>query len=348
MHPVDSSPDWQPAEELLRMFGMFRSRLAHVPLRLIAVLALTFGAVSAAAVAATPAEAISVPSLRAPAGLPRAIEPMADYVAQTSCQPAFRSGTLALGRLLVRTYPNTSFGGNYACGTDGGRSEHYDGRAVDWMNTSRDARHAAQAASVIKFLLATDRSGNKFAMARRMGVMYIIWNNNIWGSWDGKWAAYNNCAKTPSPSLDSACHRNHMHISLSWNGALGRTSFWSKHVFGGNDYGPCRAKDLNWAANYARVNYSQCRSYPAVGAPRGSSSAMQGLVRYSGVAMGYNFYGPPIAAVQAALRVPVTYRFDSQTTAAVNRFKRAHRLVANGVIDALTWRNLLAVYKPKR
>jgi hypothetical protein len=29
---------------------------------------------------------------------------------------------------------------------------------------------------------------------------------------------------------DTTCHRNHVHLSFSWDGALGRTSFWSGWV----------------------------------------------------------------------------------------------------------------------
>ena len=174
------------------------------------------------------AEAASVPSLHAPY-FGKSIEPLANYVEQNSCQPGFRKGTAALAHLLVATYPNTTAGGPRNCDASAA-SEHYDGRAVDWMNSMRVPVQFMQAASVIKFLLATDAYGNKFAMARRMGIMYIIWDNHIWGTWSGTWEDYNGCTKTPSPSLDNACHRNHMHFSMSWDGALGLTSLWSRKV----------------------------------------------------------------------------------------------------------------------
>ena len=72
--------------------------------------------------------------------------------------------------------------------------------------------------------------------------MYMIWNNMMWGAWDGKWEPYNGCFSTPAAALDTACHRDHMHFSLSWNGAIGRTSFWSRQVFAATDYGPCRPR----------------------------------------------------------------------------------------------------------
>ncbi|UQX87166.1 hypothetical protein M6D93_12745 [Jatrophihabitans telluris] len=290
----------------------------------------------------------SVKRIKAPAGMPSAIEPLATYVGQTSCQPAFRPGTLALGRLLVRTYPDTSFGGDYACGTDGSRSEHYEGRAVDWMNSVRTATGRAQANAVIKSLLATDSAGHTFALARRMGVMYIIWNNRMWGAWSGKWEAYNGCSKTPQKSLDSACHRNHMHISLSWDGALGKTSFFSRHVVTTTDYGPCRMPDLNWASNYKGVNTQGCRDYPKVGAPAHSSAVMRQLVQYSGISMDRGSTGPAVAAVQAALGLDVTSVFDARTASRIVAFKKLRRLGHTTGVNVPTWRALLAAKKPKK
>jgi hypothetical protein len=321
-------------------------RLFAKPVRLAATLLLTFTLSGGVLVATAPAGSAAVPSLKAPAGLLSPIEPLAPYVEQVACQPVWRPGTLALGRLLVKTYPNTSFGNPRDCTAD--TSEHYDSRGLDWMNSVRDKTQAAQASSVITFLLSTDRWGNKFANARRMGIMYIIWNNKIWSTWSGgKWEPYHNCASTPSPALDSSCHRNHVHFSLSWNGAIGRTSFWSRHVFAATDYGPCRPRDLNWSGNYGTHNPNRCPRYAQVLAPARSSVAMQGLVTFSGATTFPGMRGGPISAVQRAFNKPVTGNYDLATVGAVNRFKVRHGLPANGVIDARTWRALLAFYKPK-
>ncbi|HEU5270125.1 MAG TPA: peptidoglycan-binding domain-containing protein [Jatrophihabitans sp.] len=302
--------------------------------------------VSAVAIATAPAaEAASVPSLHAPYFGPR-IEPMVPYVEQNSCQPGFRAGSAALARLLVRTYPNTSAGGPRGC-LAGSPSEHYDGRAVDWMNSVKNPVQAMQAASVIKFLLATDSYGNKYAMARRMGIMYMIWDNHIWGMWSGRWEDYNGCTTTPSPALDTACHRDHIHFSMSWDGALGYTSFWSRKVVTTPDYGPCRPRDLNWAADYAVFRTVPCPNYPQVAAPAGSSAVMIGLVQYSGVALFPGMTGEPVKVVQRAFNKPVTGRYDAVTVAAVNRVKIAHRLPVNGVVDPTIWRLLLAAYRPR-
>jgi hypothetical protein len=69
-------------------------------------------------------------------------------------------------------------------------------------------------------------------MARRLGVMYLGWNNHFWGAYsaDAGWTDLKGCSTTPAmkaKGYDTYCHRNHLHISLSWEGALAYTSFWS-------------------------------------------------------------------------------------------------------------------------
>ena len=219
-------------------------------------------------------------------------------------------------------------------------SEHYDGRAIDWMVSIRNAVQLADASATLNWLLATDAHGNRFAMARRLGVMYLIYNNRIWGSWDGSWQPYSNCAKEPAVSYDSVCHRNHMHISLGWNGANGRTTFWTR-VVSATDYGPCRVRGLNWAPTSHVVNTTGCVNYPIVTAPAGSSATKVALVRYSGAGILYGSQGPAVVAVQQALGVTGTGYYGPLTQAAVTRFQAAHRLAQSGAMGPATWLTLL-------
>lgn len=57
--------------------------------------------------------------------------------------------------------------------------------------------------------------------------------------------------------------------------------------------------------------------------------------------------GRPVSAVQQAFDKPVTGHYDSATVAAMNRYKKAHHLRTNGIIDGRTWRALLVTYEPK-
>jgi hypothetical protein len=233
--------------------SMTRRRLVAAISALVALLFATNLAVGTGTAGAT------VQTPPTPAGLPLGIEGLAHYVGQVACDPHPRPGTLALANLLVHTYPGTSYATVYRCGTDGTRSEHYDGRAIDWMASARIPSQAAAATAAINWMLATDSHGNRFAMARRLGIMYIIFNNRMWGAWNGQWAPYNNCAKTPSTAYDSYCHRNHVHISLGWNGAYERTSFFSKRVFDATDYGPCKLSTTTI------LRYTGFRRYPCPG-----------------------------------------------------------------------------------
>jgi len=274
-----------------------------------------------------------------PRTLPGVIEPLAQYVAQSSCDPTVKPGTRALATLLARTYPGITWASAYSCGTDGSISEHYEGRAIDWMASYRVDWQRADATSLVTWLLATDKAGNRFAMARRLGVQYVIWDNRIWGSWNGQWADYNGCLNTPSTAYDNACHRTHVHLSLSWNGAMGTTTFWTGSV-AAFDYGPCRPADLNWAdPRYAFNGHSP--TYPKVQARTGASSIAQALVKYSGARLTAGMSGPAVSAVQAALRVPQTAVMDSATRAAVNTFRIHNGIAAGDVVGQLTWRALL-------
>lgn len=317
----------------------FPARLVTVLAALLAVLAgLLVGAPGAAA---SPGASPAMAPAAVPPGLPTAIEPLASYVEQVSCDPRARPGTVALARLLVATYRQGSWASTYACGTDGGHSEHYDGRAIDWMVDIHDRAQYAAARSAIAWLTATDRHGNADAMARRLGVMYVIYNSRMWGSWDGRWSEYNNCLRTLQRSYDNACHRTHMHISLGWSGAMGRTSYWSKQV-AGTDYGPCRAADLNWAGRYRQARSTPCPDYPLVRSPSRASGVKQALVTWSGAGLGRGWRGPAVSAVQAAFHQPQTGLYDSALVAAVKAFQTRHHLTALGSLSGSTWRALLA------
>jgi peptidoglycan hydrolase-like protein with peptidoglycan-binding domain len=104
-----------------------------------------------------------------------------------------------------------------ACST--GPSEHYDGRAWDWMLHVDNATQEAVAQSVLAWLTAPDKNGVPGAMARRFGIMYIIHNHKMWRSYatDRGWAPY----------YGTNPHTDHIHFSFNYDGAAGRTSWWT-------------------------------------------------------------------------------------------------------------------------
>ncbi|MFP5282971.1 MAG: peptidoglycan-binding domain-containing protein, partial [Actinomycetes bacterium] len=301
-------------------------------------------AASSVVVTSSPATAATPP---APTGLPAGLERMARYVPQRSCEPTNKPGTVRFAALLRSTYPGPGTGMGRTC--LGSTSEHHDGRAIDWMTNVRNPKQRAMANAAITWLFAKDARGNPYANARRLGVMYLIWNNRIWGAYNAQkgWRPYKNCAKRPEKRWDGTCHRNHVHISLSWEGAMGRTSFWSKRVVG-VDYGPCRPADLNWAASRTTPNPRPCPRHPRVQSPRGASSTLKTLTAYSGQVYTIGSRGSGVRAVQKVLKVsPRSGYYGPVTTAAMKKWQQAHRLKATGHVDHSTWRALLKDQAPR-
>ncbi len=162
-----------------------------------------------------------------PPDLPAAIEPLAGYQGAQVCDPVARKGPKKLSKLLRATYGSTAFGITRACSGGSATSEHMEGRALDWMISGKAQKKNANA--FLDWLLAADSDGNKQAMARRMGIMYIVWDNRMFRMYETSrgWEEYSGCLSTPSASYDTTCHRNHVHFSFSWDGAAAKTSYWS-------------------------------------------------------------------------------------------------------------------------
>ena len=292
---------------------------------------------------ASPATAKAPPT---PSGLPSALEAPASYVGPISCAKPHK-GTARLGALLVSTWPATSWSAHRDCST--ATSEHHDGRAIDWMTNARKKNGKKRGDDLNRWLLATDKRGNAFANARRLGVMYIIWNNRIWSSYRASsgWRVYNGCtAKSRAgTAYDTTCHRNHVHLSLSWAGARGYTSYWDKTVAGPN-FGPCRPADLNWAYRYTKKRTTPCPSYRRVTPAPGSSSLHRTLVAYSGLRITKGTRGPAVRAVQQALRIPASGVWDARSRSAMRAYKGARRMTNNAVVGTRVWRSLLAATAP--
>jgi peptidoglycan hydrolase-like protein with peptidoglycan-binding domain len=339
MHlPSLTMPHPMPSRRRGRSF--VRTALTAAVVTVVGPLALAPGAVAAPA-ADSSTVTVAVP--KTPTNLPADIEGLASYIPANSCDPHAKPGASALGDLLRATYAGSSYGIDRTCGTDPlPTSEHYDGRAIDFFRNVRVPAQKAQIDALIAWLFAKDSAGRSYANARRLGIMYLIWNNKIWGSYraaDG-WRAYSSCATRTSTAYDTTCHRDHIHISLSWEGAMKRTSFWSGKV-AGVDYGPCRESGLNWAAPYTRARTTPCPSAARAVAPAGASALLKTLTTYSGMVLRRGDSGPVVRAVQQAVGTTADGSFGPITAAAVSSWQTAHGLAANGVVTADTWRTLI-------
>ncbi len=178
------------------------------------ILAALWGATSGVGIscgAAEDGDGVGVPAVPS---FPAEIDALAAYEAQTTCDPTEKPGVTGFRDLILATYPGTTDMGIVRGCDVGGTSEHKEGRAWDWGVTPAEEASAI----LLDWLLAEDEYGNSFAMARRFGIMYIIFDGGIWGSSkaDQGWRVY----EGESP------HTDHVHFSFSWDGALQQTSYW--------------------------------------------------------------------------------------------------------------------------
>ncbi len=156
------------------------------------------------------------------------IDDYAGYDPQTRCASKVKPGTEFLLGWLVEQYPKTRRSSTLRSCATGGTSEHKDGRALDW---GVDATRKAQRLSARRFLdriFATDRAGSQHALARRMGIMYIIWNDQMWASYREfeKRDYLSPACRTKRKCSKTLRHRDHVHISLSREGAAALTTFY--------------------------------------------------------------------------------------------------------------------------
>jgi hypothetical protein len=147
-----------------------------------------------------------------------ALETPAIYVPQTTCDPTAKPGVLGFRDLLLTAFPGSrNLGIGRVCEAEG-VSEHKEGRAFDWGVAAANPGERAAAETVLAWLLSPDGHGEPFAMARRLGLMYVIWDGQIWSAF--------RAADGWRPYVGVSEHRDHIHFSFDWPGALGQTSFW--------------------------------------------------------------------------------------------------------------------------
>ena len=159
------------------------------------------------------------------------IEGYAKYDPQDECKPKPKPGVVAFKNLVLDEYPDTGAGSISRACSIGGTSEHKEGRAWDWGVNATKPAQKAMASDLLDWLFAPDKYGHKHAMARRLGIMYLIWNRRIWGAWGPGWETYcvqkGDKCKDPDSGVVLNPHRDHMHLSFSWKAAHKNTTFWN-------------------------------------------------------------------------------------------------------------------------
>jgi len=158
-------------------------------------------------------------------------EDYASYQPQTTCRKGARPGTVELAGWVNHRFSGGAATASVRACSSGGPSEHKDGRAIDWSMDATDKKDRLEVARLLDEIFAADGEGNAAALARRMGVMYVIWNDHIYASYDefaSRDYRSSSCAKLKGCSA-TLRHRDHVHISLSRPGGRGDTSWYAAH-----------------------------------------------------------------------------------------------------------------------
>lgn len=240
------------------------------------------------------------------------------YQATITCDPNTKPGILSFAELVGNHYGRTRFHTTRACVN--ADSQHHEGRALDWPMNAYDAQDKAIGDAVATWLTASDG-----AVARRFGIMMVIWNKQIWYSHKpSTWSAYTG----PIP------HTDHLHFSFTWDGAMKRTSWWSGVAVSTVDHGPCRVYAGQYAPRYTGPRTTACPTdlppapvspYPVV-LPYATNS-------YVSLAQGYLGFAP----------ADIDGTFGAGTLAALLDYQKRHQLPVTGVLDNATWARMVAV-----
>lgn len=214
------------------------------------LLVLATAAAAAVLVTGTPLTAKASGLLTPAVAMQTAPDPYADYHGQDSCNPTPQPGTVALRALVMGYYGVGRDGGISRDCSIGDTSEHKEGRAWDWMLDINNPTENAAAQDFLLWLTGPDANGVPAGNARRLGIMYLIRNRQIWEADQATygWQPYSG----PNP------HTDHIHISLSWDGAEKRTSWWTGTAITQQDVGPCQFYSDEFAPAYSGPRYTPC------------------------------------------------------------------------------------------
>jgi putative cell wall-binding protein len=272
---------------------------------------------------ASPASAATVVPQPSTA-LPQAVDVATTYRQQYSCDPAAKSGVEQFLRTLLKTYPMGHSGGIVrGCGI-GSTSEHKEGRAVDFMLSVNVPEQKAAGDALTAWLTGKDQYGVVGGNARRVGVMYLIWNKRMWSAYGtAGWRTYTG----PVP------HTDHVHISFSWDGAMARTSWWDGSPVTNVDQGPCPVYSGQPAPVYTTRRTAAC---PGTLTPPAST--------YGIVWPGQSSSSVKVA--QAKLGVSADGTFGSLTRTALFAWQRRASVPVTGVLDKPTWAKLVPTATP--
>jgi putative cell wall-binding protein len=264
-------------------------------------------------------EAVKAPPSKS---LPSKMDAAPGWQYQWSCDPNTKPGVSAFANLISKHYGYPTWWGARSC-VKGATSKHYDGRAVDWPLNAYNSTQKAIGDRVASWITA-----NNGAMARRFGIMSVIWNKKSWYLYDAKggWRTYTGV----SP------HTDHMHFSFTWDGAMKRTSWWTGKPVTTVDQGACRVYQGQYAPRYVSRRTAACpTNLPAP--PKSSHPVLVPGDVHASV---------KIAQTKLGMSPPGT-TFGPSTLANLLKWQKANKVPVTGVLDNATWAKMTAAPKPQ-
>jgi hypothetical protein len=151
---------------------------------------------------------------------PSGRQPTEPYMPQVACYAGELPGVRQFRDMLLTAFPRpqeslSTFNISRGCNVPG-VSEHEEGRALDWEARVTDRTQDSQARALLRWL--TKKGGYH---AKRFGIMYMIYDQRIWGQYNQRWRLMSNRGSVTDN------HKDHVHFTFTWNGALQRSAYWT-------------------------------------------------------------------------------------------------------------------------
>lgn len=250
------------------------------------------------------------------------------YIPQNACYALELPGVSAFRDMLLQTFPRSrSSLGMYnisrGCNTPG-VSEHEEGRALDFEANIDNPLQYAQAQRLLRYLTA--RGGYH---AKRWGIMYIIYNKQIWAQYKPWWRGMSDRGN----KVDN--HQDHIHFSFTWNGALRQSSYWTGQLRSA-DRGPCVKYQWHFAPvrinkQVAKPRTRSCRGARPMGKDWQYSSSIMYWQSDSRVRWLQQFLSE-----EGVYTAEADGNFGQITFGAVRKWQELHKLPQTGVWDPVT------------
>ncbi len=263
--------------------------------------------------------AYPVPAPPVNESLPEEVDEGPSWQENIVCDPVERPGIEAFGNLIGAHYERPGYGTARACIDQ--KSEHYDGRAIDWQLDAHDPQDRRIGDATVTWL--TDNDGE---MAKRFGIQSIIWNERVWRSYeDIGWRGY----------VGQSAHTDHVHFSFTWDGAAMRTSWWTGVAVETPDLGPCRVLAGQYAAIPQAPRFEPCPTDQLLAPQTGYFNVRPGST------------GGGVGLLQPLLEVEQTGVLDATTREALIAWQGEQGVPVTGVLDQMTYAAALGWEMPE-